>query len=305
MPTPAIGAALPGDGRDDRELELLGVGGEVEEELVDLVEHLVGPGVAAVDLVEHHDRGQLQGQRLRQHVAGLGQRALGRVDQQEHAVDHRQRPLDLAAEVGVAGRVDQVDAHALPLDRGRLGEDGDAPLTLLVVGVHHPVDERLVGAEHAGGAQQGVDQGGLAVVDVGDERDVAEGGDCTMSFSGAAMAAPWGRPVRSGPAVLPVVVVFVVVVEGDAVLLRDGGVLVIFGCGGPSGLCGREAAEGFRAGLLELPRFFEAAMATLLHGRAPGVSGDLTLPLSVAGDPSHPADALASDGRQLSRSRRS
>ena len=31
------------------------------------------------------------------------------VDQQHDAVDHRQRPLDLAAEVGVAGRVDDVD----------------------------------------------------------------------------------------------------------------------------------------------------------------------------------------------------
>ena len=86
-----------------------GVGGQVHEQLLDLVEHLVGPGVAAVDLVEHHDRGQVQRQRLRQHVAGLGQRALGRVDQQEHAVDHGERPLDLAAEVGVARRVDEVD----------------------------------------------------------------------------------------------------------------------------------------------------------------------------------------------------
>ena len=90
------------------------VGVEVEEQLVDLVEHLVGPGVLAVDLVEHDDRRQAGGQRLGQHVAGLGQRALGRVDEQQHAVDHGQRPLDLAAEVGVAGGVDQVDAARRP-----------------------------------------------------------------------------------------------------------------------------------------------------------------------------------------------
>ena len=87
---------------------------EVEEQLVDLVEHLVGAGVVAVDLVEHDDGRQVGGERLGQHVAGLGQRPLGRVDEQEHAVDHGQGPLDLAAEVGVAGRVDQVDLARRP-----------------------------------------------------------------------------------------------------------------------------------------------------------------------------------------------
>ena len=67
--------------------------------------------------------------------------------------------------------------RALPGDRRGLGQDGDAPLPLLVVGVHDPVDEVLVGAEHARAAEQGVDQGGLAVVDVRHEGDVAEGGD--------------------------------------------------------------------------------------------------------------------------------
>ena len=122
----------------------------------------------------HDDRRQVERPAPSQHVAGLRQRPLGGVDEQQHAVDHRQGPLDLAAEVGVAGRVDEVDLDALPGDRGGLGEDGDAPLALLVVGVHDPVDHRLVGGEGAGGAQQRVDEGGLAVVDVGDEGDVAK-----------------------------------------------------------------------------------------------------------------------------------
>ena len=43
------------------------------------------------------------------------------------------------------------------------------------------VDDLAVVAEGAGGAQHGVDEGGLAVVDVGDERDVSKGGShgCT------------------------------------------------------------------------------------------------------------------------------
>jgi hypothetical protein len=47
--------------------------------------------------------------RLFKHEPGLRHRALGGVNQQEDAVRHRQHALDFAAEVGVAGRVDQVD----------------------------------------------------------------------------------------------------------------------------------------------------------------------------------------------------
>ena len=53
---------------------------------------------------------QAQRQRLAGHELGLRHRAFGRIDQQDDAVDHRQDALDLAAEIGVAGRVDDVDA---------------------------------------------------------------------------------------------------------------------------------------------------------------------------------------------------
>ena len=78
------------------------MGGEIDEELLDLAQDFVGPGVGPVQLVQHDDRRQISRQGLRKHVAGLGQRSLGRVDEQEHAVDQRQRPLDLTAEVGMA-----------------------------------------------------------------------------------------------------------------------------------------------------------------------------------------------------------
>ena len=86
----------------------------------------------------------------------------------------REDALDLAAEIGVARRVDDVDARALPDDRGRLGEDGDAALALEVVRVHGALGDLLVVAEGAALLQQAVDQRGLAVVDVRDDRDVAD-----------------------------------------------------------------------------------------------------------------------------------
>ena len=187
------GTGGAGVGGDDGELDVVVAGVEVQEQLVDLVDHLVGPGVGAVDLVEHHDGRQVAGQGLGQHVAGLGHGAVGGVDQQEDAVHQGQGPLDLAAEVGVAGGVHQVDAHALPLHRDGLGEDGDAPLPLLVVGVEDPLHPDLVGGEHPGGAEDGVDQGGLAVVDVGDQGDVAEGGGGHGTADGTGAGGLGGR----------------------------------------------------------------------------------------------------------------
>jgi hypothetical protein len=76
----------------------------------------------------------------------------------------------------VAGGVHEVQLHVAVPDGGVLGEDRDAALALLVHRVHDEVGERLrlMGGEHAGLAQHGVDQGGLPVVDVGDDRDVPD-----------------------------------------------------------------------------------------------------------------------------------
>ena len=109
-------------------------------------------------------------------VCGIG--AFGRVDQQDDAVDHRQDALDLAAEIGVAGRVDDVDVGRRAVcshsTDGAFGEDGDPALFFQVVRIHRPLFDALVVAEGAGLAEQLVDERGLAVIDVGDDRHVAE-----------------------------------------------------------------------------------------------------------------------------------
>jgi len=75
----------------------------------------------------------------------------------------------------VAGGVDDVDLVVVVVERGVLGEDGDAALALEVVGIHDAVGNSLIDAEGAGLAQHRIDQGGLAVVDVGDDGDVEDG----------------------------------------------------------------------------------------------------------------------------------
>ncbi len=170
--------ALAGHAIHGREVELVHGGVEVEEQLLDVVDDLGDAGVGTVDLVDHEDHGELRLERLAEHEAGLRERALAGVDEEEDAVDHRQCPLDLAAEVGVAGSVDDVDRHGAVAvavaDRRVLGEDRDALLALEVHRVHDPIGDVLVGAERPGLPQHLVDERRLAVVDVGDDGDVAQ-----------------------------------------------------------------------------------------------------------------------------------
>jgi small GTP-binding protein len=82
---------------DDRELDLGLVRVEVEEELVHLVDDLARACVGAVDLVHDEYDGQLPFERLAEHEPRRRQRPFRGVDEQEHAVDHREPALDLAA----------------------------------------------------------------------------------------------------------------------------------------------------------------------------------------------------------------
>ena len=131
-------------------------------------------GVFAVDLVDDHDRAQVEFERLAQHEPRLRHHAFGGVDQQQHALDHLQHALDLAAEVGVAGRVDDVEFDAVVLDRRVLGQDRDTALFFERVRVHGPRFEVLAFAEEAALPEHGIDQRRLAVVDVGDDREIPD-----------------------------------------------------------------------------------------------------------------------------------
>ena len=73
----------------------------------------------------------------------------------------------------MAGSVDDVDLYAVTDDGRVLGQDRDALLTLEVHGVHDTLGDFLVVPEGTGLAQQGINEGCLAVVDVRDDGDVA------------------------------------------------------------------------------------------------------------------------------------
>ena len=141
-----------------------------DQRIHEVVDALVG----AVDLVDDDDDAVTQLQRAGEDEARLRHGALGSVDEQDNAVDHLEDTLDLAAEVSVTRSIDDVDLGVAVADGGVFGEDRDAALTLEVVRVHDAVDDRLIFAVHAALLEHFVDEGGLAVVDVGDDGYIAK-----------------------------------------------------------------------------------------------------------------------------------
>ena len=155
---------------------MVGIRRQFEEEVLHRRQRGGGVRGGTVDLVDDEDRPQPLLERDAQDVAGLGHGALDSVDDQQASVGHVDDALDLAAEIGVARRVDDVDHHVAVLDPGVLGQDGDAALSFLRVRVHDQIGHLLTGAEDMAVTQHRVDEARLTVVDVRDDGDVAEVG---------------------------------------------------------------------------------------------------------------------------------
>ncbi len=166
--------ALFGRAVDRLVVELLLGGVEREHQIENLLVDHFGAAVGFVDLVDDHDGFLAQRQRLLQHEAGLGHGALESVDEQQHAVAHVEHALDLAAEVGVSRRVDDVDLVVLIDDRNVFREDRDTALAFQVV----VVEDQLAGllgvvAQDVAGEDHFIDERGLAVVHVCNNCDIA------------------------------------------------------------------------------------------------------------------------------------
>ena len=117
---------------DDRELDLRLVRVEIQEELVDLVDYLLRARVRRSILLTTSTTGRRRS-RVFRNTKRVWAAAPRLRHEEEHPVHHRQCPLDLPAEVSVAGRVDDVELHPSVADGGVLGEDRDPLLPLEVI----------------------------------------------------------------------------------------------------------------------------------------------------------------------------
>ena len=73
----------------------------------------------------------------------------------------------------MTGSINDVNFQAV-IQNGRvLGQDRDATLALQIIGVHHALNQCLVGTECATLAEHGIHQRGLTVIHVRDNGNVA------------------------------------------------------------------------------------------------------------------------------------
>ena len=95
------------------------------------------------------------------------------VDDEQRALARLERPRDLVREVDMAGRVDQVQLVALPVHPNRLRLDRDAALALELHRVEHLV-AHLARRDRVGQLEDAIGERRLAMVDVRDDREVAD-----------------------------------------------------------------------------------------------------------------------------------
>ena len=169
-----IGPAVTARGVKNREIQLLVIGIQRDKQVEHFIDHRVGTAVRAVDLVDHDNRTEPLLQRFAKHELCLRHRPFSGVGQQDHAVGHAKNAFHLAAKIGMAGRVDNVDARILPDNRGRFGKDGDSALFLEITRIHQPFGDLLVVTKQACLFHDGIDKRCLAVIDMRDDGNIAK-----------------------------------------------------------------------------------------------------------------------------------
>ena len=85
-----------------------------------------------------------------------------------------QNALDLAAKIGVAGGINDVDAVSVPINGRAFGQNGDAALFFQIAFVHGPFHHSLVGAKGSTLTQNRIHQGCFSMVNVGNNGNVAQ-----------------------------------------------------------------------------------------------------------------------------------
>jgi hypothetical protein len=145
----------------------------VADQVCDLGRRAVGVGLRQVDLVDDRDDLEVVLDREVRVRERLRLDALRGVDDEQRALACLKRARDLVGEVHMARRVDQVELVALPVHAHRLCLDGDPALALELHRVEHLV-AHLACRDRVGQLQDAVGERRLAVIDVRDDREVAD-----------------------------------------------------------------------------------------------------------------------------------
>jgi len=145
--------------------------------LLNFHRHLVRIGSWQVDLIDDRNQREIVADREVCVGHGLRLHALRGVNHQNGTFTRFEGAAHFVSEVNVAGGIDEVEFVVLILvamgHRNGGCLDGDAAFALKIHGVQH-LRSRLAGADGLGGLEEAICKGALAVVDVGDDGEVAD-----------------------------------------------------------------------------------------------------------------------------------
>ena len=150
------------------------LGGNAEH-LFDFHREAIRVGCRKIDLVQCSNDLQVALQREITIGQGLCFDALSGIHHQHHAFARSEGTAHFVTEVHVPGSIDEVQHVVFPRHAHVLCLDGDAALTLQIHGVQ-VLRAHVTGIDGLGELQNSVRQGGLAVVDVRNNREVADAG---------------------------------------------------------------------------------------------------------------------------------
>src|SRR6185295_10512191 len=104
----------------------------------------------------------------------LGLDALDRGHDEDRAVENAEHALDLRDEIGVAGRIDEVDRKIADEERGDRRPDRDAAFALEVerIGLGGAGVDAADALDGAGGEEESLGEGGLTGVDVREDSEI-------------------------------------------------------------------------------------------------------------------------------------
>lgn len=158
---------------------------------LDLLANAIGLGRGEIDLVDDRNDFEIVVQCKVGIGEGLGFYALAGVHYQQRALAGLQAARDFVRKIDVAGRIDQVELVEITvigsvIEADGVGFDGDAALTLQVHRVENLLHHFTLG-EGASDFEEPVGEGRLTVVDVRNDREIADE---------IAVHAVWGKALK-------------------------------------------------------------------------------------------------------------
>ena len=149
-----------------RTVELLVGCVEVDEKLKYLILNLAKTCVGLVYLVNNYNNSVVKFKSSLKNESGLGHRSLCRVNEKNNSVNHFEDTLNLAAEVSVAGGVNEVYLNVLVVYRGVFCKNSNSSFLFKVTGVHNAGNGLLVFSVYTALLEHLVYESGFSVVNV-------------------------------------------------------------------------------------------------------------------------------------------